>query len=126
MSLKLLVNENFPAPSVARLRDSGYDVLAIAERKPGLADTDVLALARQQNRWLVTFDTDYGELLFSRHLPPPPAVLLLRERHYSPAEPAQWVETLLRSPAELAGSFCVITRNSIRRRPLLRVSGNAD
>ena len=60
------------------LRAAGYDVLSIAETRSGDDDTKVLALAREEGRWLVTFDRDYGELLFARNLAPPPAVVLLR------------------------------------------------
>ncbi len=78
MKVHWLVNENFPAPSVAVMRASGHDVLSIAESHSGVDDTVVLALAREQDRSLVTFDRDYGELLFAKSHAPPPAVILLR------------------------------------------------
>jgi predicted nucleic acid-binding protein len=62
LSVRWRVNENFPAPSVAVLRASGHDVLSIGEAHSGIDDMAVLALARQEGRWLVTFDRDYGEL----------------------------------------------------------------
>ncbi len=73
----LLVNENFPAPATQALRSSGVDVFSVSEQLPGASDESVLAVACAQARWLVTFDNDYGELLFARRLPAPPAVLLL-------------------------------------------------
>jgi predicted nuclease of predicted toxin-antitoxin system len=115
----LLVNENFPAPSTQALRAAGLDVLAIGESARGMDDRDVLALARAQARWLLTFDTDYAELVFRRRLPPLPAVLLLRERHYRAGEPAEWVLPLLASPSEVEGHFCILTRGRLRKRPLL-------
>jgi predicted nuclease of predicted toxin-antitoxin system len=115
----LLVNENFPAPSTQVLRTAGFDVLAISETHPSMVDPDVLALARRLGRWLLTFDTDYAELVFRRHLAPPPAVLLLRERSYRVEEPAQWVLPLLAAPAEIEGFFCIVARHRLRKRPLL-------
>lgn len=120
MKPRLLANENFPAPSVAALRQAGFDVLDIGEDSAGMVDPGVLARARSEGRWLLTFDTDYGELLFARRLPPPPALFLLREPHYRPAEPAQWLLPLLANAADYEGMFCVITRDSVRKRPLLR------
>jgi hypothetical protein len=52
-------------------------------------------------------------------LPPPPAVLLLRERSYRVNEPAQWVLPLVALPAEVEGFFCIVTRHRLRKRPLL-------
>jgi predicted nuclease of predicted toxin-antitoxin system len=115
----LVVNENFPAPSTQVLRSAGLDVLAIGETHPGMDDRDVLALARAQGRWLLTFDTDYAELVFHRRLPPPPAVLLIREAHYRASEPAHWVLPLVKEPSDLAGFFCVVSRDTLRKRPLL-------
>lgn len=115
----LVVNENFPAPSTQVLRSAGLDVLAIGEAHPGMDDRDVIALARAQLRWLLTFDTDYAELVFHRRLPPPPTVLLLRETHYRANEPAQWVLPLTQTPSDIEGFFCVVSRGGLRKRPLL-------
>lgn len=121
----LLVNENFPRPAIQVLLERGVDVKSIAASRPGIDDESVLALARGERRWLVTFDTDYGELLFKQRLPPPPALLLLREPHYGPAEPAAWLLALLAHPDEVEGFFCVVGRGSLRKRPLLeRLDGS--
>jgi predicted nuclease of predicted toxin-antitoxin system len=126
MSVCLLLNGNFPAPAVAVLREAGYDALAIAESLEGIADQDqdVLALAVREQRWLVTFDRDYGDLLFARKLPAPPAVILLRVSSYRPAEPAAWIIELIRNRQEYLGKFIVFDGNTLRTRPLLREIGD--
>jgi predicted nuclease of predicted toxin-antitoxin system len=116
----LLVNENFPAPATLALRAAGIDVTAVAEFAPGAADEVVLAAACREHRWLVTFDSDYGELLYARRLPAPPAVILIREPHYRPEEPAAWLLPLMADPKEVSGYFCVLRRDGLRKRPLLR------
>lgn len=113
---KLLLNENFPAPATAVLRVNGIDVLAIGETNPGVTDQAVMALAVQTQRWIVTFDRDYGELVFGRKLAAPPAIILLRERHYRPEEPADWIMELLRKPEQFAGQFVLFSRQAIRMR----------
>ena len=118
----LLVNENFPAPSTRLLRAAGLDVLAIAEAHAGIPDEQVLSLARDMKRRLVTFDTDYADLLFRQRLAPPPAVLLLREPRYRPEEPAEWVLASTAVAAEVDGLFCVVSRQRVRKRPLLYVA----
>ena len=85
----LLANENFPLPALRRLRDAGVDVAAIAEQAPGMRDTEVLALARREERWLVTYDRDYGELVFSKGYAPPPAIIFIRQGSYPATRPAE-------------------------------------
>lgn len=119
MKVRWLVNENFPAPSVVVLRAAGHDVLSIAEPHAGVDDTEVLALARKEGRWLVTFDRDYGELLFARNYAPSPAVILLRVTSYRPEEPAAWLEQILLDQESLLGKFTVFTGKELRTRPLL-------
>lgn len=118
---KLLLNENFPAPSARKLREHGLDVVAIREACPGWKDVQVLMRAVDEERWIVTFDRDYGDLVFNRGLPPPPAIILLRESHYRPVEPAEWLLRLVNAPEECAGRFVVFTRERIRTRPLLQL-----
>lgn len=119
MKVSWLANENFPVPSVAVLRAAGHDVLFIAEYHAGVDDTEVLALARKEGRWLVTFDRDYGELLYARNYAPPPAVILLRVPSYRPEEPAIWLEQMLLEQESLRGKFTVFTGKTLRSRPLL-------
>jgi predicted nuclease of predicted toxin-antitoxin system len=73
----LLANENVPLPAVKLLRRKGFDVVATAETMPGASDEQVLRFSRDERRWLVTYDRDYGELVFSRGLPSPPAIVYL-------------------------------------------------
>lgn len=119
MRPRWMVNENFPLPAVRKLRAAGWDVLAIAESAAGAADTDVMALAREERRWLVTFDRDYGELVFRRRLPPPPLVPLLRVPSYQPEEPADWLQTLHTAGELVEARFHIFDGLAIRRRPLI-------
>ncbi|WP_301101834.1 DUF5615 family PIN-like protein [Propionivibrio sp.] len=117
---KLLLDENFPAPAARLLGASGLDMLAIRDACPGWLDNDVLALAVAEQRWIITFDRDYGDLVFKLNLPPPPAIVLLREPHYQPAEPADWVLSLLAQPEIHLGRFVVFTRDKVRVRAMLK------
>lgn len=103
MTLPLLLNENFPAPSVLLLQQEGIDLVSISHTYPGIADEDVLAMAVSEGRCIVTFDHDYGELLFARRHPAPPAVILLRMASYRPEEPAQLVKRLIADEQECLG-----------------------
>lgn len=118
MKPALIVNENFPVPAVRLLRDKGVDVLSVQETMPGASDEAVLAKATETGRWLVTFDRDYGELVFSRRCAPPLSILYLRQEPIPPTRPAEWVLELLAEPALAEGYLVVIGERSTRRRAL--------
>jgi predicted nuclease of predicted toxin-antitoxin system len=60
--MNILANENFPRDAVTALREEGHDVVWIRTDAPGSSDEQVLARAQAENRVLVTFDKDFGEL----------------------------------------------------------------
>lgn len=118
MTRRLLVNENFPAPALQALREAGIDVVAVVETMRGASDEAILAAAREQDRWLVTFDRDYGELVYKSGLPCPPALLYLRQESFPPVHAATLVLRALADPAQTEGFFCTIGDALVRRRPL--------
>lgn len=58
--LKLLVDEMYPPAIAEQLRDRGHDVEAVTEHAElrALADTDIFALAQQEQRAVVTENID--------------------------------------------------------------------
>lgn len=117
--MKLLANENIPLGTVYRLRAFGHDVLSITEASRGITDTEVLAIAHSQQRVLLTFDRDYGELIYVKRLPIPAGLVYLRFIPTSPDESADLMNALLNDPNNLVpGGFVVLDREGYRRRPL--------
>lgn len=116
--MRLLANENIPLATIRKLRGLGYDVLAIRERSAGIPDQDVLELAHIEQRVLVTFDSDYGELIYVRHLPCPFAVVYLRFTPAHPEEAAERLVQLFSTDDALEGCFIVLEREGYRRRSL--------
>ena len=117
--IRLLLNENVPLASIDVLRRAGWDTAAIIEDSPGLSDAEVMARAHQEQRIIVTFDRDYGELLYRRHLPAPSGILYLRFVPLTPKEPGDYVLRVLNHPTlSLDGYFTVADRRQIRQRPL--------
>jgi predicted nuclease of predicted toxin-antitoxin system len=127
MSL-LLANENVPLQSVRLLRLHGHDILSVTELSPGIRDESVLEIAFIQQRILITFDRDYGELVYVRHLPCPPTIILLRFDPVTPDEAGILLAAFLRNNlSEIYGKFIVLDRDYCRKRPLplLPVSSGA-
>ncbi len=114
---RLLADENVPGPSIRLLRDEGLDVAAIAERSPGMTDRAVLELARNEQRWLLTCDRDFGELVFAANLPPPDAIVLLRDQTHSAMDPGRSVLALLENPMVSRAGFFVVDIRGVRWRP---------
>lgn len=116
----LLANENVPKGTLARLRELGFDVLMIAEAQPRAPDRAVLALARDTGRWIVTFDRDYGELIFKYGEAPPPAILFLRQRPRRSRDFAIWVHAAVANEAlqaRIRGNLATLDGRSIRLHP---------
>ena len=117
--MRLLANENFPLASVRSLRAAGHDVAAIIEDTPGTTDAEVLAQAAREARIVLTFDRDYGELIYRQRLPGPSGVIYLRFDPITPQEPGEHVLALLRAvEVTLEGKFTVVERARLRQRPL--------
>jgi hypothetical protein len=84
--LRFLANENFPAVAVAALAAAGHDVVWVRTIAPGMPDPEVLAWAARENRILLTFDKDFGELARGSALPRTCGVVLLRMPMPKPEE----------------------------------------
>ena len=116
--MRLCANENVPGDCVALLRQRGHDVLWIREAARGSGDPAVLARAQAEGRLLITFDKDFGELVYRRGKVASHGVVLFRLRKPSPDFVAQRVAQILESTTEWAGHYAVVDEHSIRLRPL--------
>jgi predicted nuclease of predicted toxin-antitoxin system len=117
--MRFMANENFPLASVQRLREAGHDTLAVSEAMSGSRDEEVLSQAALEKRILLTFDRDYGELIYRKGLPAPPGVVYLRFAPSDPDEPARVVlgmESI--KGLLLEGRYTVVDPPRIRQRPL--------
>ena len=118
--MRLLANENFPLDAVEALRADGHDVAWIREDSRGIPDDKVLLRAQEENRIVVTFDKDFGELAFRSKLPSQSGVILFRITPKSSQYIAQVAVQALASRDNWAGHFSVIEDNRIRMTPLIK------
>jgi len=118
--MKLLANENFPTGSVSMLRSLGYDVSSIGEDNPSISDESVMQFAISEKRTIVTFDRDYGELIFKQGYRPPEGVIYLRIEPLYPDYPAEIVHRLIQSQNyRLMGALTVVDENKVRQKRYL-------
>jgi len=116
--MRLLATENFPLDAVTALRENGHDVAWIREDARGSNDEQVLARAQQEERLLITFDKDFGELAFRSKLPATSGVSLFRISAPSSMYVVQVAVQAIASRTDWAGHFSVIEDNRIRMTPL--------
>ncbi len=116
--MRLCANENLPEACVVALRKAGHDVLWIREAAPGASDRDVLARAQSEERLLLTFDKDFGELVFRRGLSASKGVVLFRIAQPSASVVAQRVVAILSSRTDWLAHYSTVEEHSIRMRPL--------
>jgi predicted nuclease of predicted toxin-antitoxin system len=115
--VKLLANENFPKASVLILRRLGYDITSIGEDNPSISDSSVMEIAEAEQRIILTFDRDYGELIYKYDYKPSQGVVYLRLNNYTPEEPAKHVHELLTVlQIETERSLTVYDGTNIRQR----------
>lgn len=117
--MKLLANENFPVLSFNIIKDAGYDAIHIGIQNPSINDEEVVQIAITQNRVILTFDSDYGTLVFKKGMRPP-GVIYLRFQHFSPEFPAIFLLDLIREGRYIfEGMFSVVDDNgNIRQRKI--------
>ncbi len=116
--MRLLANENFPGEAVEALREQGYDVAWVRTDAPGSSDAQVLRRAQHEQRILLTFDKDFGELAFRAGLPASCGIVLFR----IPASSAEYVARVavaaLSGRTDWPGHFAVVEERRIRMIPL--------
>lgn len=121
--MQLLADENIHTSIVAWLRAAGHDVVWAAESHRRESDRELLRIAREQHRIVLTSDLDFGELIYRQRLVSS-GIVLLRLHRLSVERrlellAARWAMIEARSP----GHFVVVSQRKIRVRPLGPGSG---
>jgi predicted nuclease of predicted toxin-antitoxin system len=114
--MKFLFDQSADFRLIAHLRQLGHDVSAISQDHPhSLADEDVLAIARDEQRILVVADRDFGELIFHQGLAHA-GIIFFRLPGASLQTKIEQLDTVLEQHAnELAhGEFLVVNSRQIR------------
>lgn len=115
--MKLLANENFHLSSVKLFKQSGFDILYVGNDFTGYLDSEVMELANKESRTILTFDRDYGELIFKQAYRPTSGVIYLRWESFQPIEPAEFLIKLFESnKLTFKNMLTVISKNHIRQR----------
>lgn len=117
--MNFLANENFPLLSVRLLREAGHYVVSIIQEAPGSKDEDILKRAHTERLIILTFDRDYGELIYRHKALPPAGVVYFRFTPATPSEPAEiFLNVIDRAALSVFGKFTIVERGRVRQRSL--------
>lgn len=113
--MKIVADEGIERPIVVRLRADGHHVIYIAEIARGSTDPEVLDLANQEESLLITYDKDFGDLVFYQHYRTHGVILMRLPETLSSLEKADiLVDVINEKQEELFNSFTVIAANKKR------------
>ena len=115
--IKLLADENIPIKAVDALKRKGINIISVTEFSPGLSDRKVLNLANRKERIVVTFDKDFGKLVFKEKLKSK-GLVLLRFIPRSPQQLAKRIEYLLATEIPIENHILIVKEDSVRVIPL--------
>lgn len=113
---RFLADESLEYSIVLHIRKNDYDVTAISEQSPSVADERVLEIAYKQNRIILTNDKDFGDLVFLNNMEHK-GIVLFRFKNETAIEKMKAFDSLLESyKNELINSFVVIEEDKVRIR----------
>ena len=103
---------------MAALEAVGHDVVWVKVANPGASDPEVLAWAAREERVLLTFDKEFGELAGKSPLPPACGVILMRVPMPRPDNAGKRLAELITARDDWVGYFSVIEPGRVRMRSL--------
>src|SRR5690242_4967285 len=101
--MRFLANENFPQAAIEALDAAAHDIVSVRHTAPGMYDSDVLSWATREERMLLTFDKDFGELARASGLPAACGVVLFRIAMPKSGEVAHRLTAVIASRDDWAG-----------------------
>jgi predicted nuclease of predicted toxin-antitoxin system len=116
--MRFLADENFPRAAVEALAHAGHDVVSIAAAAPGTLDTEVFRWAARENRIILTFDKDFGDIARGASLPVACGVILFRLPMPPSTEVGARLAKVIGDRSDWSGNFSVIESDRVRMRPL--------
>ena len=118
--MRVLADENVDGVLVRFLRNQGHDIFWMAESGPGTGDAKIVSIAQSEGRVILTFDRDFGELIF-RHAHAAPGVVFLRLSSRSPEGLLESFRAVWpRIEQSSVGHFIVVRNGKVRIRPMAR------
>ena len=115
MPLRILVDEHISNMTIETLRPEGHDVISVsATEDKGSIDKALLEIGERDRRLVLTFDKDFGALIFADRVPQTTGVLFLRLSSQTPRHVTSVVVPILGRSDDSVGYFSVIKDDRVR------------
>ena len=118
--MRFLADENIPGAAVAEIEAAGHDIVWVRTVAPGRRDEDVLARAVREERVILTFDKDFGELAGRAGLPVSSGIVLFRLPMPTPGDVGSTLLARISERTDSAGHFTVVEPGRVSMRPLAK------
>lgn len=115
---RYLLDENVPYRVIIDLRENEINVKSVLELIPGSSDKEIILFANHNDYVIVTFDSDFGELIFREKLSNQ-GVLYFRTPLTSPTIVFEFIKKYYtKNHYNPQGKFITITKSTIRIRDI--------
>ena len=115
--MRLLLDENLAPDIATALVASGHDVLLVAKVCRGASDRAVIALAIQENRVVVSEDSDFGTLAFRDGMFPPGVIRPVLPDFDVAQKSVRLIAVLQTEAAKAIDAILVVEPSRTRHRP---------
>jgi predicted nuclease of predicted toxin-antitoxin system len=114
--MPFIADENIPKETVDLLKKQGVNIVSVTKFASGLSDIEVLDLANKNGRIVITFDKDFGQLIFKEKRKTK-GLILLRFAPKSPQQIAKRIQHVLATNIRMENSVITVKKDSIRVTP---------
>ena len=110
-----LADENIPLSVIKQLRKEGCKIISVLEEFKSSSDKNILELS-SKNKWIIiTFDRDFGDLIFKQNCGKPFGIIFLRIIPKSPNYILKFLKWLLmQTNVSFEGNFVVVNKDKVR------------
>lgn len=115
--MKFIADENIPSEVILKLKNKGYDIISVGSIKKGLEDLEVVSLALHEKRTIITFDVDFGEIIFKLNKPSK-GVIILRVHPQNTKYITSILLKIFKKEIKFDASFCVVEKDRVKIIPL--------
>ncbi len=116
MKLRFLMDENLGFKVFQEVKATGYDVKSVLDVKRGATDEEVIQLAKDEGRIIITLDKDFGLLALKYSLP---GLIVLRLQNQTVELRTKVIKRLLwKHSGQLPGKIIIVSETSFRMRAI--------